>query len=190
MYRLFFCHRLILDIARRCSLPGHTTPQSRLPLSPGTHGPAHPGQTRCGFPNLGGGCSEPSPSPAAPGPSPGPGRRARRCPGVGRCGPGSVFPHKRAGSLRAGPGGATQPRLASHYAALNAKARAGRGSFRKEQDPARPTSHYITLTLKQRFMIGAPNARSTPEHAVGSLFSKNPRTSTHTYNPLPFAFPL
>lgn len=78
MYRRFFCHRLILDIARLCSFPGHTTPQRRLLLSPGTNGPAHPGRTQLGFPNLGGGCSGPSPSPAAPGPSPGPGRRSRR----------------------------------------------------------------------------------------------------------------
>lgn len=187
MYRHLFCHRLILDIARLCSFPGRTTPPkagggpragSCYPLGPTAS--AHPGRTQRDFPKLGVGGSEPSLSrrrqPAFRGswkPC------ERRCPGVQRGGPGSAFPHKRGGSLHAGPGGchAATPDL-SQYEALK---RQGPGSFRKEQDRARPTHDYVTLTLEQRFMMG------TPRTGCQSTLSKKPPKSTHTYHPHPFS---
>lgn len=68
---------------------------------------------------------------------------------------------------------------------LTPRPRAGRRSFRKEQDRARPTSNYITLTPKPRFMIGALSACSTPGHTVRSTIPNKPRTSTHACNHFP-----
>lgn len=47
---------------------------------------------------------------------------------------------------------------------------------------------YITLTLKQRFMIGTPNALDTPRTHCQKHLLKKPLKNTQMYNPHLFTF--
>lgn len=64
--------------------------------------------------------------------------------------------------------GTARPRLISFYMMLLYQE-----GPKAEQELATPMDDYITLNLKQRFMIGTPNVFSVyQEHAVKSTFSK------------------